>query len=127
MTRDVASSRGTRLVATRALSRTLLAVDVLSLILALAHVHGPARFVAGLVFVTLVPGWALVGLVKLDDAALQISLSVATSLALLIILAQAMTALDIWRPFALEVVVGLACVPSLAWQARGERRGGVRS
>jgi hypothetical protein len=103
-------------------SRALLGVDALALVLSAANVHGPLRFVVGMVFGALVPGWALVGLVRLDNATLEVSLSVATSLALLLVLAQAMTALGAWHPIALEEIVGVACVPSLVWLSRERPR-----
>lgn len=124
--RDVSSARGERVALSLVVSRVLLVIDLLALALTLATVHGPTRFVIGVLFASVVPGWSLVGLVKLSDAALEISLSVATSLALLIILAQAMTALGAWHPVALEELVSLACVPSLAWQSRRYPRSRVR-
>ncbi len=108
-------------------SRALLGVDALALALCVANVHGPLRFVVGLLFGALVPGWALVGLIRLNNAPLEIGLSVATSLALFVVLAQAMTALGAWHPVALEEVVGVASVPSLVWLSRERPRRRTRA
>jgi uncharacterized membrane protein len=97
------------------------------LVLCVANVHGPLRFVVGLLFGVLVPGWAVVGHVRLDDTALEVTLSVATSLALFVVLAQAMTALGAWHPLALEVIVGVASAPSLVWLSRERPRRRARA
>jgi len=100
----------------------LLGTDVLLLALTLGNVHGPWRFVLGLLFALTAPGWSVVGLLRLNDTALEMGLSVALSLALLMLSAQVMMALSIWHPVALEEITGLLCAPSLALQSRDLRR-----
>jgi uncharacterized membrane protein len=103
-------------------SRALLAVDLVNLGLTMAGNHGPARFVFGLVLVLAVPGWAVIGHLRLGNAALELSLTTAVSLSLLMVAAQALITLHSWHLVALEVVVCLACLPSLFWLSYGTRR-----
>jgi len=100
----------------------LLGVDVLLLVITLSNVGGPWRFALGLTFAVTTPGWSLVGLLNLKDSALETGLSVAVSLALLMVCAQAMMALRIWHPVALEELACLICAPSLIVQSRELRR-----
>ncbi len=104
------------------ISVILLAVDALLFVVTLSHVGGPWRFTLGLTFALTTPGWSLVGLLNLRDGALETGLSVAVSLALLMVCAQAMMALRIWHPVALEELACLICAPSLIVQSRGLRR-----
>jgi hypothetical protein len=53
-----------------------------------------------------VPGWAVVGLLRLGWPAAEISLSVATSLAVVLLGAQVMLWAHLWQPLALQAVVG---------------------
>ncbi|MFI5036193.1 MAG: hypothetical protein ACHQFZ_08330 [Acidimicrobiales bacterium] len=99
------------------LSGLLLGADLSNIALTMANVHGPARFVLGLALGLLVPGWSLIGLLKLGDVALEVSLAIATSLALLLIGAQVLVALGAWHLGGFEIGVCLACLPSLAWQS----------
>jgi uncharacterized membrane protein len=100
----------------------LLGVDVLLFVLTLSNVGGPWRFALGLAFAVTTPGWSLVGLLNLKDSALETGLSVAVSLALLMVCAQAMMALRIWHPVALEELACLICAPSLILQSKELRR-----
>lgn len=101
------------------ISAFLLAVDALLLVLTLSHVHGPWRFALGLVFAVTTPGWSLVGLLNLRDGALEMGLSVAVSLSALMVCAQAMMALRVWHPVALEELACLVCMPLLILQSKG--------
>ena len=109
------------------ISAFLLGVDVLLLVVTLSNVHGPWRFVLGLVFALTTPGWSIVGLLNVDDGALETGLSVAVSLASLLVCAQVMMALGLWHPVALEEIVCLICVPSLVRQSSGLRPIWVRA
>lgn len=95
----------------------LLVVDAAALVLTAAGVGGPVRVVVGLAFALLVPGWAVVGLFGFKEAALELSLTVAASLAMLVIVAQLMLTFGAWDLAALEVVLCILCAPSLVWQA----------
>jgi hypothetical protein len=104
------------------ISVTLLCVDGLLFVLTLSHVLGPWRFVLGLVFALTTPGWSLVGLVHLRSSALETGLSIASSLALIMLCAQVMMTMGLWHPVALEEALCVACAPSLIWQSRDFQR-----
>jgi uncharacterized membrane protein len=105
-----------------AASAALAAVDLVTLVVLVGAVHGPVRFIFGLAFVVVVPGWSLVGLVGLANAPLEFALSVAVSLASLMLGAQVMMAMGLWHPVAFAELVGVACLPSLFWQSRSVLR-----
>jgi hypothetical protein len=103
-------------------SMALALADVLILGLTIGDVHGPLRFILGLVVGLVIPGWSIVGLIGLRSAALEIGLSLATSLSLVMVAAQIMITLHSWHPVALEEVTCLVCLPSLLWQTGHFRR-----
>lgn len=100
------------------ISMVLVFVDVVTLLLTIEGVHGPLRFLFGLALGVIVPGWSVVGLLKLKNAALEVGLTMATSLALIMIAAQIMMTMSLWHPVAFEELSCLVCLPSLLWQAR---------
>jgi uncharacterized membrane protein len=105
------------LVTSRAVaSLMLLVVDLGALVFAFANLHGPVRLVLGLVLGAVVPGWSVVGLLKLGNVALEVGLTVAVSLALLMVAAQVLLAAHAWHLVVLQEVTGLVCLPPLAWQ-----------
>lgn len=97
-------------------SITLLVVDLLVLGLTVADLHGPVRFTLGLILFIVIPGWSLVGLLRLGNAALELGLTVAVSLALLMVTAQILLAVHAWHLVVLQEVICLICIPSLIWQ-----------
>jgi uncharacterized membrane protein len=102
---------------TRALySAILLVVDLAVFVLALAGVDGSVRFTLGLAFAMLVPGWTVVGLMRLNRPALEVGLSIALSLSLLMIAAQFLLTVHAWHLVVLEEVSCAICLPSLNWQ-----------
>jgi hypothetical protein len=107
-----------RLVTRRTVSMALVAVDVAVLVLTLAHVHGPARLVLGLVLGAFIPGWSLIGPFKLAHAALEVTLAVAMSFVLLMLTAQVLITVHEWHLLVLEEVTCVLCLPSLLWQSR---------
>ena len=122
----VVSRRGTetfRAKSTRAyISQFLIVIDIVVFIMAVAGVHGPVRLLLGLIFGVIVPGWSIVGLLRLDSAALEFGLSVAVSLSLLMIAAQVMMAVNLWHLVAFEEVTCAGCLPFLWIQSRGPRQ-----
>jgi hypothetical protein len=98
-------------------SLLLVVVDLVTLAMTIANTHGPVRFVLGLILGLVIPGWSVVGLIKLRNAALEVGLSLAASLAMLTITAQVLMALNLWHPIALEEVICVLCLPSLLWQS----------
>ena len=114
------STRQRRPRTTRSLaSMSLVAVDVIALVVTAAGDHGSVRFVFGVVLGLLVPGWSIIGLMKLGNAALEFSLSVGASLALLMVAAQIMITVHVWNLSGLEIGTCLVCLPSLLLQSRG--------
>ena len=99
------------------ISHLLLIVDVAVLVMAVGHLHGAVRLVAGLIFGVVTPGWSIVGLLKLGNAALEFSLTIAVSLALLMVLAQVLMTIHYWNLVVLQEVLCLLCLPSLIWQS----------
>jgi uncharacterized membrane protein len=102
----------------RTLSFVLVLVDLSVFVLTIANQHGTVRFVLGLAFSLVVPGWSVVGLLKLRNVPLEIGLTVASSLALLMTAAQVLMTIHVWRLAGLEMVFCLACLPSLMRQSR---------
>jgi uncharacterized membrane protein len=103
-------------------SLLLLAVDLTVLDMTVGSVHGPVRLVLGLVLGCFVPGWSIVGLLKIGNGWLEIGLTVAVSLALLMVVAQILITMNAWHLVLLEEVTCEVCLPSLIWQSRGRRR-----
>jgi uncharacterized membrane protein len=103
-------------------SLLLLGVDLTVLDMTVGNVHGSVRLVLGLVLGCFVPGWSIVGLLKIGNAWLEICLTVAVSLALLMVVAQILMTMHAWHLVLLQEVTCEACLPSLIWQSRGRRR-----
>jgi uncharacterized membrane protein len=105
---------------TRSMASTVLVlVDLTALGATVADNHGPVRFIFGIILGLVVPGWSIVGLLKLGNAALEFSLSVGVSLALMMVTAQILITLNAWHLSGLEIATCLACLPSLLLQSRG--------
>ncbi len=111
-----------------AVSRLFVFIAVMNILFAAIDWTGPVRYLFGLALGVAIPGWAIVGRLKLHNAALEVGLSIATSLALLIISAQALITFHIWHLTAYDIVLSLAVLPSLLIQShwpvpyRGWRR-----
>jgi hypothetical protein len=103
------------------LSTILVFADLFMAALVALNVSGALRVWAGLAFCAVVPGWAIVGLLRLNDAPLEIGLSMAAGLCALLVLAQLAITLGAWHLTALQLLVCALCLPSLLWQAL-ERR-----
>lgn len=101
------------------ISLILTVIDVVVLGMTIASVDGPVRFILGLVLVLYIPGWSIVGLLHLHNAPLEVALSVAGSLALLMACAQLLMTVHYWHLGVLEIVVCILCLPSLLIQVRG--------
>jgi uncharacterized membrane protein len=100
-------------------------VDVATLALVLGGIHGHPRQLAGLVFCLFVPGWAIIGLLRLGEPVLEFGLTMAAGLAALVVLAQFVITVHAWHLYGVEVVVCLVCLASLLAQlqlARVRRR-----
>ena len=113
---DSSRTRGPQLRWRRLAAGVALVVNALALFSAVADAHGAARLVLGLAMIVVIPGWSIVGLLRLKDPALEIGLSVAVSLALYTVAAQILMALNAWHLGGLQEAVGVCCVPLLMWQ-----------
>jgi hypothetical protein len=92
------------------LSRVLVAVDLANIVMTLIGAHGPIRFTFGLILGLFIPGWSVIGSLKLRNFALEFCLSMASSLAIILIAAQTMTLLNFWHLGAFEVFVCCVCL-----------------
>lgn len=82
-------------------------------------VMGPVRTLLALVFVTFVPGWALLALVDLATPATRAALAVALSFTVCSAGALAMVWLGHWRPNLLLEVLGAASVVAILTSLEG--------
>jgi hypothetical protein len=98
-------------------SRLFVYVTVLNAFWVLIGVTGPPRYLCGLVLGVAIPGWAIVGRLKLHYAALEIGLSIATSLAILIVSAQVLITIHFWHLTIFDLVLSVAVLPSLLYQS----------
>jgi hypothetical protein len=106
---------------TRALlSRLLILIDVATFIVTVGAFHGPVRIGLGLVLGLVIPGWCVVGLIKLDNPPLEFGLSLAVSLALLMIVAQILETINLWHLAALEEVICVISLPFLIYLSQGK-------
>jgi uncharacterized membrane protein len=102
-------------------SLILMMADIAALAVTIANLHDVARFVLGLALSGVIPGWSVVGLLRLRNFALELALTVAVSFASLMTFAQILMTVHAWHPEALEIIVSAVCLPLLYWQSR-ERR-----
>lgn len=99
-------------------SLLLLGIDILLLALTIASVHGPVRFAAGVAFSCVVPGWTVVGHLRIKDLAAMAGLTIAVSWALLMVAAQVLITWHLWHLTGfVEVACSVVVVP-LALQSR---------
>ena len=98
-------------------SISLLLADLVVLIMTVESLHGPVRLVLGVILGLVVPGWSVVGLLHLENASLEVGLTVAVSLASCMVVAQVLLALDAWHLVVFQEVMCVLCLPSLTWQS----------
>ncbi len=103
------------------LSTVLVFADLFMAAIVALNVRGDPRLVAGLAFCVVVPGWSIVGLLRLNRPPLEVGLSMAAGLCALIVVAQLAVTFGAWHLTALQLLVCALCLPSLLWQAL-ERR-----
>jgi uncharacterized membrane protein len=100
-----------------AVAISLLAIDLAVLVMTVAEIHGTVRFVLGIILGTVIPGWSVVGLLRLGNLALEVGLAMAVGLAVMLLAAQILITLQEWHPIAFEEIVCAVCIPSLVWQS----------
>jgi hypothetical protein len=98
-------------------STSLLLADLLIFVMTVGDMHGPIRFILGLILGLAIPGWSIVGLLGLDNAPLELGLTLAVSTSLLIVVAQLLITFHLWHPIVLEEMTCLVCLPPLIWQS----------
>jgi len=109
---------------------TLLAIgaDVLLIVLAAGHQSGPLRYWLGLGFVLFIPGWGISRWLRLDWPAVELTVSIGASLALNLVVAQAMLMAHAWHPewalLCLSIATLALLVPPLFhnWRSAGRMR-----
>jgi hypothetical protein len=99
-------------------SRIFVFIAVMNILFAAIDWTGPVRYLFGLALGVAIPGWAIVGRLNLRYAALELGLSIATSLALLIVCAQVLITIHFWHLTAFDIVLSVAVLPSLLYQSR---------
>lgn len=100
----------------RLLPITLLVVACGSLADTALDTHWAGRPLLALAFVLLVPGYAVVGHLRLDPLVAVVTVAIALSITIGTIVAQIMLWLNLWNPAAAQVVVGVPAVVLLAMQ-----------
>lgn len=78
-------------------------------------ITGPGRVLLALIFITFVPGWAVLDYVHLAEQVSRAALAVALSLSLSTLAAASVLWLHLWEPRALLNVTGTICILSLVW------------
>ncbi len=99
-------------------SRAFVLIAAANIVLALFNVTGIVRFVLGLILGLAIPGWSIVGLFHFRDTALEIALSMATSIAVVMVSAQILITIHFWHLEAFEIFLCLVCLASLLRQAK---------
>jgi hypothetical protein len=102
-------------------SKVFVYITLANIVLALMNLTGDIRFALGLVLGLTIPGWSIVGLIHLRDTALEIALSMAASLAIVMMGAQLLITIHFWHLEAFEVFLCVICLPSLVYQAKWAR------
>jgi hypothetical protein len=92
----------------------LLAVAAANALAVLIGVGGPWRLVLTVLFALTVPGWAIAAYVRPWQQSYVWTVAVAVSLALSILLSQAMLSLGYWHPERALLVFALVCMVPLA-------------
>ena len=104
----------------------LLLVDAIVGVLVAAGIGGSARVAIGLTACLTVPGWAVVAHLNLRWPAAEAALTLAASLAILLVIAQLMISVRAWHPFAAWLVVsGLSAVLLIARLVRSRNGAGT--
>ncbi len=100
------------------ISRVFVFVVVVNLLFDALNLTGSLRFLFGLLLGVAVPGWSIVGLMNLRNVALEISLSIAASLSVVLVSAQLLITIHCWNLGLYEAVLCCACLLSLLTQSR---------
>lgn len=105
----------------RSVSLLLAVFDLILMVLTMVNVHGPVRFALGLILGMVIPGWCIIGWMKLTEPFLEASMTVGVSLALIMLSAQLMLTVHWWHLAVFEVILCVVCLPILLGQAWRQR------
>ncbi len=97
---------------------TLIGLSVVTIVLIVADIGGPVRAALALAAWLLVPGWAIVRLVVVDDITVRFCLTVAASFALAGFIGLSMVWTHFWHPQSVGVAVLLVSTVSLLIQLK---------
>jgi uncharacterized membrane protein len=111
-----ASARRAPLDVRRILAAGCAVLDLVLLALIAGGVVGHLRSLVGLCFCLFVPGWSIVGLVRVRDSVLELCLAMALGLASLVVLAQFVITVNAWHLVGIDIAVCVACLVSLIVQ-----------
>jgi hypothetical protein len=100
-----------------AVTWTVLFVDVVAVVLDIGDFRGPLRFVVSLLFALTVPGWSIVGYLRSREVAWLLSLCVATSLAVEVVVGEIVLSWW-WHLQILEILLGAVTGALLVGQLR---------
>jgi hypothetical protein len=100
-----------------------LGLQALVAVLFLAGTTSPLRAALAAAYLLLVPGWAVVGLLRLGDPHLEWPLAVATSVGLGTVVAQGLVWAGLWTPTLALALLAAVATPALALQLRPARVG----
>ena len=92
----------------------LCALGALAVVLLLAGSTGPARAAVAFTARLLVPGWAVVREIRLDDAVVRVALAVALSVSLAGLVSLAMAWRELWHPVPAAVTMLVLSVGAIA-------------
>lgn len=105
----------------RMISFFLALCDLVLMLMTMVSAHGPLRFALGLALGLIIPGWCIIGWMKLTEPFLEASMSIGVSLAVLMLSAQLMLTWHWWHLGGFEIILSAVCLPILlaqTWRTR---------
>lgn len=113
---NVPAAEEGRPVLTNAVDLAALLSTIALLVTVAVGIQGAVRILLALAFVTLVPGWAILGGLAVQDCIRRMVLAVPVSLALCAAAATISLWLHAWRPMVLFGVLALGSMALIAWR-----------
>ncbi len=101
----------------RMISLFLSLCDLVLMVLTMTSAHGPLRFALGLVLGLIIPGWCIIGWMRLVEPFLEASMTIGVSLALIMLSAQLMLTWHWWHLGGFEIILCAICLPILLAQS----------
>ena len=100
----------------RLLPGALIALTAIGLADTTLNLQWAGRPFIALAFLMLVPGYAVVGHLRIDPLVAALSVAIALSIAIGTFVAQLMLWINVWSPRSAQIVLALVCVVLLAMQ-----------